>query len=107
MELRACAKMIIDNSSNLAAEIDGVPVQHLAAYRHQSPLFVWGPVPADNIVGAPAGTTALSVDDGVYLLLTPLPPGTHTIHFTGTFNGPDPVVMGTIDTTYQITVVPR
>ena len=100
-ELRACAKMFIDNTSDLAAEIDGVPVRGLAAYRHQSPLFTWGPVPADNIVGAPAGTIARSVDDGIYLLLAPLPPGEHTIHFTGTFNGD-----GTIDTTYQITVAP-
>ena len=101
-ELRACAKEFIDNTSDLAAEVDGVNVQNLAAYRHQSPLFTFGPLPEDNILGLPAGTTAQSVDDGIYLLLAPLSVGEHMIHFTGTFE-----VGGTIDTTYNIIVMPR
>jgi hypothetical protein len=101
-ELRSCAKEFIDNTSDLAAEVDGVNVQNLAAYRHQSPLFTFGPLPEDNILGLPAGTTAQSVDDGIYLLLAPLSVGEHMIHFTGTFE-----VGGTIDTTYNIIVMPR
>jgi hypothetical protein len=99
-ELRACAKAFIDSTSGLACEIDGASLQNLSAYRHQSPLYMFGPLPEDNLLGVPAGTTALSVDDGIYLLLTPLPVGDHTIHFTGTF-----AELGTIDTTYHITVV--
>ena len=53
----------------------------LTPFRFVSPLFTWGPVPADNIVGAPAGTTSDAVDAGYYLLLTPLTVGSHTIHF--------------------------
>src|SRR5262245_65059189 len=86
-ELRACAKENADTISDLAAEIDGVSVQNIPAYRHQSPVFTFGPLPDDNILGLPAGTTAQSVDDGIYLLLAPLSVGTHTIRFTATFEG--------------------
>ena len=57
-EMRACANGHIDHTSGLIAVIDGVPVQDLAAYRVESPLFEFGPLPADNVLGAPAGTTS-------------------------------------------------
>jgi hypothetical protein len=107
-ELRACANGHIDNTSGHFAEIDTVPVNNLDAYRVQSPLFEFGPLPAHNFfdffgLPAPAGTTSPSVDAGVYVLLAPLKVGTHTVHFRGTFDG-----LGfSIDTTYIITVVPR
>jgi len=100
-ELRACAQAFTDATSDLAAEIDGRSVLNLPAYRHQSPLFTFGPLPADNLLGMPVGTTAQSVDDGIYLLLAPLPVGEHTIHFAATVEG-----VGTLDTTYFITVAP-
>lgn len=40
-------------------------------------------LPAENLVGSPEGTYQPAVDDGVYLLLTPLRPGPHTINFGG------------------------
>jgi hypothetical protein len=99
-EMRACANGHIDQTSGLIAVIDGVPVQDLAAYRVESPLFEFGPLPADNVLGAPAGTTSPAVDAGVYLMLTPLRPGSHTIHVVGTSDE-----FGfTIDTTFNITV---
>src|SRR5215472_9058485 len=101
-ELRACAQAFTDATSDLAAEIDGRSVLNLPSYRHQSPLFTFGPLPADNLLGMPVGTTAQSVDDGIYLLLPPLSVGEHTIHFAATVEG-----VGTLDTTYFITVVPR
>jgi hypothetical protein len=99
-ELRACANGHIDHTSGLIAVIDDVPVQDLATYRVESPLFEFGPLPADNVLGAPAGTTSLAVDAGVYLMLTPLRPGSHTIHVGGTFDE----FNFTIDTTFNITV---
>jgi len=99
-ELRACANGHIDHTSGLIAVIDGVPVQDLAAYRVESPLFEFGPLPADNVLGAPAGTTSPAVDAGVYLMLAPLRPGSHTIHVGGTFDE----FNFTIDTTFNITV---
>lgn len=102
-ELRECANAHIDNTSDLFAVIDGVPVQSLGAYRGDSPLFGFGPLPADNILGAPEGATSFGVDAGVYLFLAPLSVGQHEISFGGTFDE-----LGfSIDTTYRITVAPQ
>jgi hypothetical protein len=108
--LRAAANQLMDGVTELAAEIDGRPVNDLTAYRNDSPLFEWGPLPENNIftfIGedAPAGTTSESVDAGAYLLLAPLNVGAHTIHFRETNTGD--IVPGTIETTYIIHVVPR
>lgn len=67
-------------------------------YRALSPEYdlVLG---ADNIFGAPAGTYAPGAGDGVYLILTPLAPGVHTIHFHADLDGG-----GQVDATYQLTV---
>lgn len=104
-ELRACANSQIDHISGLFAAIDGKSVKHLNNYRVQSPLFVYGPLPADNVLNAVYGGTftgtSLSVDAGVYLLLAPLSVGTHTLHIGGTFDDQG----FTVDTTFNITVV--
>ena len=103
--LRACANGHLDNTSGLSATIDGAPVNNLDAYRVESPLFEFGPLPENNLfeffgLDAPAGTTSPAVDAGVYLLLAPLPPGKHTLRFGGTFD-----LLGfSIDTTFHITV---
>lgn len=106
--LRECANKHIDNTSALFAEIDGKPVNNLDAYRVESPLFEFGPLPADNLlaffgVDAPSGTTSPSVDAGVYLLIAPLSVGQHMIRVGGTFDE----FGSSIDTTFVITVVPR
>lgn len=105
-ELRTCAEGLINPVTSVAAEIDWLPIQSPQAYRVSSPLFTFGPLPEDNVlqlfgVDAPAGATSLSVADGYYLLLAPLPVGQHTIHFTGTVPG------FTLDITYNLTVTPR
>src|SRR5262249_473615 len=83
------------SASALHATIDGVPVQNLdpvnTPYRACA-----GPVaecsggsfsfsmPTGNLFGFPASTYGPAVADGIYLLLAPLTPGTHTITFGGT-----------------------
>jgi hypothetical protein len=90
-ELRACAKMNADLiiPGSLFCLIDGMPVSHPERYRVQSPLFTFGPLPANNVlqfsgVPAPPGATSPAVSDGYFLMLKPFPPGKHTIHFGGT-----------------------
>jgi hypothetical protein len=105
--LRACAIGLIGNEVSLAAEIDGVSIGHLEAYRTSSPLFSFGPLPDDNVLQyfgytASAGATSLAVADGFYVMLTPLSVGQHTIHFTGGI--PD---VFTLDITYNLTIAPR
>ena len=80
--LTANSTGLLDESTGLFAEIDGVAVD-LPSYRFVSPMFTWGPLPADNILGAPAGTTSQAVDAGYYLLLTRLGVGSRTIRFGG------------------------
>jgi hypothetical protein len=104
-DLTAAAKSFAEPASNLACEIDGQPVQNVARFHYISPVFTWGPVPADNLLGLPAGTTTRSVSDGYFLMLAPLAPGQHTLHFTGTA-GTAPGAF-TLDVTYHLTVQPK
>jgi hypothetical protein len=83
---------------SMSATIDGASVSGLAngnsIYRAPSPWFSYT-LPADNtgtLFGCdfPAGTTPPTVDghlgataDGIYLMLAPLSPGVHQIHFGG------------------------
>jgi hypothetical protein len=90
------------------AIIDGVPVRNLMDYSVESSVFGFT-IPDDNLLKAlypppnnnfEAGTYYPAVDDGQYLMLAPLPPGKHVIHFgagwgTGNF---------AFDVTYFLTV---
>ena len=111
-ELRGCASSFADAITDLSAELDGVPLKNLSAYRVESALFTFGPLPDNNVlqffgVNAPAGTVSASVSDGVHLMLAPLSRGDHTLHFHGALDlssigGPTFVQ----DITYHLTVVP-
>jgi hypothetical protein len=68
--------------STLAVELNGVPIPNLGSYRAHSPTF---PVvfPEDNPFGVPGGLYPIAAADGYWIMLAPLPPGTHTLHFSG------------------------
>jgi len=91
--LRTCAigARSTINFSALSATLDGVAINNLAQYSVTSPLFKFGPLPNNNVLQffgltAPQGTTALSVTDGIYLMLHPLSAGAHTLHFHSEFD---------------------
>ena len=112
--LRAAAKAGQDlaDVATMSITIDGQPVQNLGAYRVVSPAYTIGPLPENNIlqafdVDAPAGSTSLSVADGVYVLVRPLPVGEHTIHFHGEMHDEAQKFHFLLDITYTITVAPR
>jgi hypothetical protein len=104
-ELLAAAATAIDDivPGSMTATIDGVSVTGLAnsnsIYRAPSPWFSYA-LPADNVgqifgCDFPAGTMPPLVAghpgataDGVYLMLAPLPAGTHVIHFGGEIDVP-------------------
>jgi hypothetical protein len=50
----------------------------------------------------PAGIYPIAVDDGYYLMLKPLSPGKHLLHFHGSI----PSFNFTLDITYQLTISP-
>lgn len=79
--LRACAAAQIDHVTAVEASVDGTPLHDLQQYRVASGLFSFNAVDG-NVFGVPVGTTS-SVSDGYWVLLAPLSPGTHTIHFRG------------------------
>src|ERR1051326_1067349 len=78
-----------DAAVDLACTVDGVPVANLSSYRTESPLFNVT-LPDNNLFGAPGCTCTFgpSLDQGFYLMLAPLPPGHHTIHFHGALSAP-------------------
>lgn len=99
-----CAESFI-NRVTPSAEIDQVPIQIGKKFRILSSAFTFT-LPADNVLQAaipahsyPAGTYFPSVAVGYFLLVAPLSPGPHLIHFhvarpNGSF----------LDTTYHLVV---
>lgn len=96
-ELRACAQSFL--LTDLEASIDGVAVQNLEQYIHLSPLFEFT-LPENNILGVEAGSNAQSISNGAHLMLKPLKPGEHTVHFHASY----PDLDFTVDTNYHIIV---
>ncbi len=72
---------LVLDTAEVACEIDGVPVENLERYRHQSPAVPLV-VGENNFLERPAGQYGMMVNDGYYLILAPLSVGTHTIHWT-------------------------
>jgi hypothetical protein len=102
-QLRSCA-INQDEGGIPHVSIDGVDLQALNTYKVQSPLFNFN-FPKDNVFGAPAGPTQ-AVSDGIFIILQPLRPGDHSLHFSGVVIA-NPT-LGTqsfaIDVTYHLTV---
>jgi hypothetical protein len=102
-ELLTAVKERQDKVTTLEASIDGTPLQNLSSYRIQSPFFEVT-LPDDNIVGEAAGTY-LSVSDGNWLFLKPLPPGQHEIRTHGTIIDPtSPTPSFETAVTYHLTI---
>jgi hypothetical protein len=107
-ELRDFANFLADFivPESLRLEIDGECIRRLDRFRVESPLYVFGPLPEDNILGAPAGEFSPSVSDGVHIMLKPLKKGHHKIRFYGEIDlAPigGPLVIQ--DITYRIRIV--
>jgi hypothetical protein len=112
-DLRAGAAAFIDGAINLLVEVDGKPIGNLQ--RVQSNVFEIA-LPEDNVFdapcsslgGVPAGIYSPAVDDGYYVLLSPLKGGKHTLHIhaenLGDPSNPDDDFV--LDVTYHLTVVP-
>jgi hypothetical protein len=79
------ARDVEDNPQELVATVDNVPLRNLAGYRATSRLFYFKADSSYVGGGDPCinGRLQPAVSDGYWIMLTPLPPGTHTIQFTG------------------------
>jgi len=93
------------SAAKVSCWVDGAPIPHLKErFRVQSPAFGFT-LPTDNLLkaiyGNPnfvAGTYFPAVDDGWYVMLSPLPPGPHVLHFRGVVDG------FALDITYHLNV---
>ena len=85
----AIAQQFANYIQDLFVTIDGKPVDNVTAYRATTDQFTFtAPTPwIFNTVGG----TGTAVGDGYFLMLQ-LPPGSHTIHYGGTFVIPKGVV---------------
>lgn len=87
-----------DHTGHLFAEIDGNPLVSLESYRNTSHMFMFTADPVLNTLFDPCitGSSQQGVSVGYWLLLEPLSPGTHTLHFGSNIWGQD--------VTYHVTV---
>jgi hypothetical protein len=97
-ELRACTESLFTPRAELTAVIDGASIPDLEHYRVQSDLFTVA-LPEDNVLELEPAVLE-GVIDGYWLLLAPLPPGQHELHFGGAL--PDIGVVHGV--TYHLTV---
>jgi hypothetical protein len=110
--LTQVAKDFANHATRLQVEVDGVPLRNLFGYRATSDLF--------NITFDPSllfldpcatGSPQPAVSDGYFIMLAPLPVGTHTIHvfaevvFTQAQDGFDLTL--TFENNFNLTVAPH
>lgn len=104
-EARGCAASWNGGTDikKLKFTIDGKKVKNLGDFRIQSPYFYFNGMPSsDNFLGA-AKTEGYSMSDGYWVMVKPLSPGTHVIHFEGTWtSGPGDGYAQNV--TYNLTV---
>jgi hypothetical protein len=81
--LAAGAAAFIDPTTEMTAEVDGVSLENLFDYRGISPLSAFTADPSWVVLDpCVTGRPQVGVSDGYWVMLTPLTPGKHTIHFT-------------------------
>ena len=100
--LTAGVKPIIDMVDGLSADLDGVSIPNLRSYRATSGLdyFTGDPSLTSTFDACITGSRQAFVTDGYWLMLTPLPPGRHTLHFSSGISS-----FGfAVDVTYHVTV---
>jgi hypothetical protein len=82
------------------ATLDGAP---LFTASQRSGVYDIGPMPDPNILGATPGATGISMADGEYGIVPPLPPGTYDLRFGGNYELDGQVVFA-LDIHYELTV---
>lgn len=115
--LRACVKAQADHAlrpdATLEADVDGIQLHHLTAFRAASPF---PPFTFTTVEGNPFGLcpaisscplTSQAVADGYWIILRPLSLGRHTIHFAATVPFPEINFTLQTETTYTLIVQPQ
>ncbi len=110
-DIRALCAWVTDYIDELSVTVDGVSLQNLFDYRFPTPPFSFtGAVdnPFDQGCGTPGtcyeGYHEIGFSDGYYVMLAPLSPGEHQIHFYAHFYLPDWNWELEQDVTYNLTI---
>jgi hypothetical protein len=110
-ELGDQAAAIMSSAGDMSCVIDGRPVEGLAdfqtsPYRARAAGFSFWLPPSDNIYQNAGvdfwGTVFPAAADGVYLMLAPLNPGEHTVHFKGQLLTEQKLPYFTLDVSYKV-----
>ncbi len=80
-ELRQCAHTDQDTVTHMTLSIDGAHMENLTRFRTDSPLFNFS-TPENGIFDLHS-VNSQAVSDGFFVMLKPLPVGTHEIHWSG------------------------
>jgi hypothetical protein len=84
----ASSKKALPKSSTLNASLDGVSINFLNEFHFESPVFSFAaPSPVSNFIFNTPGVTSssispISVSDGYWIAIKPLPVGQHTLTFS-------------------------
>jgi hypothetical protein len=84
-ELHRCAEEDESSNPGLFLSVDGREFRDLNKYRVHSRAFDIM-LPANAVGGAPGADRAVS--DGYWVILEPLPPGKHSVHFKASLTNP-------------------
>jgi len=99
------AVFFVDHATELALEVDGVPLRNLFDYRATSGLFTFTGDPSMTVFDpCITGEPQPAVSDGYWLMLSPLRPGQHTIHYVSKAEFPEFGFEFTVEVTYHLTV---
>lgn len=104
-ELRTCTAAFTDGVGvrTMKVTVDGRTIENLGAYRAQSPMFDFVMPAHDNFLGVDGVTSGSSVADIYGVMLKPLSPGRHVVHFEGRFVS-GPAAGAAFAVTYYLTI---
>jgi hypothetical protein len=99
-DIRKITAYSVDGST-LTCEIDGRSVRLFRPFRFQSPVYSFNFNPdLAPLFGYPSPYVRTAVSDGYWLMLAPMRPGPHVIHFTAN----SPHIGFSLDVKYLITI---
>ena len=104
-ELISLVTWYFDHVDFVEATVDGVALQNLMEeYRFPSPIFSFDGATPGVFSPAYEGHREIAFSDGWWIMLPPLTPGEHTIHFKGHQSVPEWGIDFTTEVTYHLTV---
>jgi hypothetical protein len=99
--LQINASTMVNQAANMSVSLDGVRINDVMPYRFTTPMFYFNASPeltcADPCI---TGELQPGLSDGYWIMLKPLSPGKHTLHYRGSY----PKVGWVMDVTYEIEV---